>query len=50
MTIDESFYKERNMEKLLNAQNLFSSKEAGTVTAANSCGINDGAAAVVVME
>jgi len=50
MTIDESFYKERNMEKLLTRAKPIFIKDAGTVTAANSCGINDGAAAVVVME
>lgn len=50
MNIDESFYKERNMEKLLKRAKPIFIKEAGTVTAANSCGINDGAAAVVVME
>ena len=50
MNIDESFYKERNMEKLLTRAKPIFIKEAGTVTAANSCGINDGAAAVVVME
>lgn len=50
MTIDESFYKERDMEKLLTRAKPIFIKKAGTVTAANSCGINDGAAAVVVME
>lgn len=50
MTIDESFYKERDMEKLLTRAKPIFIKDAGTVTAANSCGINDGAAAVVVME
>lgn len=50
MDIDESFYKERNMEMLLKRAKPIFIKEAGTVTAANSCGINDGAAAVLVME
>jgi acetyl-CoA C-acetyltransferase len=46
---DEEFFKERNIEALLKrAKPLF--KENGTVTAANSCGIHDGASAVVVME
>ena len=49
MTIDESFNKERDIEKLLTRAKPIFIKEAGTVTAANSCGINDGAAAVVVM-
>ncbi|MER2088824.1 MAG: acetyl-CoA C-acyltransferase [Sporosarcina sp.] len=50
MNIDESFYKERDMEKLLKRAKPIFIKEAGTVTAANSCGINDGAAAVLVMQ
>ncbi|MEH7333849.1 acetyl-CoA C-acyltransferase [Neobacillus drentensis] len=45
---DEEFFKKRNMEALLRRAKPIS--ENGTVTAANSCGINDGAAAVVVME
>lgn len=49
METDESFHKQRNMEALLKRANpIF--VEGGTVTAANSCAINDGAAAVVVME
>ena len=48
-TQDEEFFKERNIAALLKrAKPLF--KEKGTVTAANSCGIHDGAAAVLVME
>ncbi|MBI0578758.1 acetyl-CoA C-acyltransferase [Neobacillus cucumis] len=46
---DEEFSKERNMSALLKrAKPIF--VKNGTVTAANSCGIHDGAAAVVVME
>lgn len=46
---DEEFYKKRNMEALLKrAKPLF--KKDGTVTAANSCGIHDGASAVLIME
>jgi acetyl-CoA C-acetyltransferase len=47
---DEGFHKERNMETLLNRAKPIFAKENGTVTAANSCGIHDGAAAVLVME
>lgn len=48
---DEEFYKKRNMEALLRrAKPLFPTENGGTVTSANSCGINDGSAAVVVME
>jgi acetyl-CoA C-acetyltransferase len=46
---DEEFSKKRNMEALLKrAKPIFIHDR--TVTAANSCGIHDGAAAVVVME
>ena len=46
---DEEFSKQRNMELLLKrAKPIF--KKDGTVTAANSCGIHDGASAVLVME
>ena len=38
------------MEALLKRAKPIFSKEFGTVTAANSCAINDGAAAVLVME
>lgn len=48
--VDECFMKERNMEKLLKRAKPIFVKETGTVTTANSCGIHDGAAAVVVME
>ena len=47
---DEVFNKERDMERVVQrAKPIFELKN-GTVTAANSCGIHDGAAAVVVME
>ncbi|MFC5589677.1 acetyl-CoA C-acyltransferase [Sporosarcina soli] len=48
-TEDECFLKERNMAVLLKRAKPIFAKESGTVTAANSCSINDGAAAVVVM-
>ena len=47
---DECFLKERNMAALLKRAKPIFSQEAGTVTAANSCSINDGAAAVLIME
>lgn len=47
---DEAFFKKRNMQTLLSRSKPFTVNDHGTVTAANSCGINDGAAAVVVME
>ncbi|MBT2686638.1 acetyl-CoA C-acyltransferase [Bacillus sp. ISL-47] len=47
--LDEEFYKKRKMEALIKrAKPIF--KKDGTVTAANSCGIHDGASAVLVME
>lgn len=46
---DEEFFRKRKMETLLKrAKPIF--KKDGTVTAANSCGIHDGAAAALVME
>ncbi|PFN79164.1 acetyl-CoA C-acyltransferase [Bacillus sp. AFS076308] len=46
---DEEFFRKRKMEVLLNRMKpIF--KRNGTVTAANSCGIHDGASAVLVME
>ncbi|KON88218.1 acetyl-CoA acetyltransferase [Sporosarcina globispora] len=46
---DEEFFRRRKMETLLKrAKPIF--KKDGTVTAANSCGIHDGASAVLVME
>ncbi|MDQ0200464.1 acetyl-CoA C-acetyltransferase [Neobacillus ginsengisoli] len=47
---DEELLKERNMPALLNRAKPIFIKGNGTVTAANSCGIHDGAAAVLVME
>lgn len=47
---DEEILKERNMEKLVKRARPTFIKEDGTVTAANSCGIHDGACAVLVME
>ncbi len=46
---DEAFFKKRNLEDLLpRAKPIF--KKNGTITAANSCGIHDGASAVLIME
>lgn len=46
---DEEFFRKRKMDTLLKrAKPIF--KKDGTVTAANSCGIHDGASAVLVME
>jgi acetyl-CoA C-acetyltransferase len=47
---DEELLKERNMPALLKRAKPIFIKENGSVTAANSCGIHDGAAAVLVME
>jgi len=47
---DEEFFKKRNMEALIKRAKPIVSKEHGTVTAANSCAIHDGAAAALVME
>ncbi|WP_299089440.1 acetyl-CoA C-acyltransferase [uncultured Metabacillus sp.] len=47
---DEEFLKERNIEKLVRRARPVFNKENGTVTAANSCGINDGACVALVME
>jgi acetyl-CoA C-acetyltransferase len=47
---DEEFARERNIEALLKRAKPIFIKENGTVTAANSCGIHDGASAVLVME
>ncbi|MBB6447217.1 acetyl-CoA C-acyltransferase [Bacillus benzoevorans] len=46
---DEVWQRERNMEKLVQRAGSAFVKN-GTVTAANSCGIHDGASAVLVME
>ncbi|WFA06363.1 acetyl-CoA C-acyltransferase [Bacillus sp. HSf4] len=49
LTADESMLSKRQIEKIVQrAQPAF--KKQGTVTAANSCGIHDGASAVVVMD
>ncbi|TDL64012.1 acetyl-CoA C-acyltransferase [Rhodococcus qingshengii] len=47
---DEEFFKKRNMTALLKRAKPIFTNENGTVTAANSCAINDGAAVVTVME
>jgi acetyl-CoA C-acetyltransferase len=47
---DEELLKERNMKKLLKRAGSTFIKENGTVTAANSCGIHDGASAALIME
>ncbi|WP_197089517.1 acetyl-CoA C-acyltransferase [Bacillus sp. SA1-12] len=47
---DEEFLKERDIEKLVRRARPVFKKESGTVTAANSCGINDGASTALVME
>lgn len=47
---DEELLKERNMPALLKRAKPIFIKDNGSVTAANSCGIHDGAAAVLVME
>lgn len=49
-SIDEAFNKKRNYPLLLERAKPIFIKENGTVTAANSCGINDGACAVLIME
>ncbi|MES1044028.1 acetyl-CoA acetyltransferase [Bacillus obstructivus] len=47
---DEEFLRKRKMDKLVKRTIPLFDKEKGTVTAANSCGIHDGASAVVLME
>lgn len=47
---DEEFFRERNMEAVLKRAKPIFTKENGTVTAANSCGIHDGASLALVME
>lgn len=47
---DEAFYQKRDIKRLLKRAKPIFTKENGTVTAANSCAINDGAAAVLVLE
>ncbi len=48
--MDEEFLRPRNMERLVKRAKAVFVQENGTVTAANSCGIHDGACAVLVME
>lgn len=48
--MDEVFRKERDMSRLISRARPLVDVQGATVTAANSCQINDGAAAVVVME
>lgn len=50
LNADEVFHKKRDMGRLIQRANPIFDVKNGTVTAANSCGIHDGAAAVVVME
>ncbi|WP_147534666.1 acetyl-CoA C-acyltransferase [Bacillus marasmi] len=47
---DEVFFKPRKMEALLKRSLPLFSDNNGTVTAANSCAINDGASSVLLME
>ena len=47
---DEEFYKKRDIGRLAKRAKAVFQKEEGTVTAVNSCGIHDGASAVLVME
>ncbi|WP_042347349.1 acetyl-CoA C-acyltransferase [Bacillus massiliigorillae] len=47
---DEVFNQRRDMSRMMNRAKAIFVKENGTVTTTNSCAINDGASAVVVME
>jgi acetyl-CoA C-acetyltransferase len=47
---DEEFCKKRNMKALLKRAKPILTSENSSVTAANSCGIHDGAAAALIME
>ncbi|WP_141430829.1 acetyl-CoA C-acyltransferase [Bacillus sp. 03113] len=48
LSSDEVFHQKRNMDRIISrAKPAF--QKNGTVTAANSCGINDGACAVLIM-
>ena len=47
---DESFLKKRDISRIASRARPLFANDLGTVTAANSCQINDGAAATVVME
>ncbi|WLV24442.1 acetyl-CoA C-acyltransferase [Aciduricibacillus chroicocephali] len=48
--VDEALAKERNIARIISRARPLVDVQGATVTAANSCQINDGAAAVVVME
>ncbi|MEH6943821.1 acetyl-CoA C-acyltransferase [Bacillus sp. JJ722] len=47
---DEAFTQKRDMKRMINRAKAIFVREQGTVTITNSCGINDGASAIVVME
>ncbi|GLY10188.1 acetyl-CoA C-acyltransferase [Pseudobacillus badius] len=47
---DEEFHKKRDIERLAKRAKAVFQTEEGTVTAVNSCGIHDGASAVLIME
>lgn len=49
-SIDEEFLRKRDMTKLLHRARPLFAEDKGTVTAANSCGIHDGACALLIME
>ncbi|MFS0783990.1 acetyl-CoA C-acyltransferase [Bacillus sp. 1P06AnD] len=48
-SVDECFLKERAWQKLIQRAKPIFQQQGGTVTTVNSCGINDGASAVLVM-
>jgi acetyl-CoA C-acetyltransferase len=50
MDTDEELLRIRDMDRIIKRARPLFPKENGTVTAANSCGIHDGASAVLVME
>lgn len=50
LSTDEEFLRKRNIEKLVKRAKTVFIQDKGTVTAVNSCGIHDGACAVLVME
>lgn len=50
MDTDEELLRKRDMDRIIKRARPLFPKENGTVTAANSCGIHDGASAVLVME
>lgn len=49
-SMDEVFHRKRDMERILKRAKPIFLKKNGTVTAANSCGIHDGASAVLIMK